>query len=154
MPYLNSKKMQQDYELGERERFVTFAGFTAVGLSGVEKVAFLPDGIDPESPNVWSFILNPWRGKGIGTQVMSARMRVVDERFNGIAATVVRPENKPSQKSLKRVGFVLTDLTADPDQDIPNYIFTYRAAGHGSNLVVASQPSKGQALTPQPAKII
>ncbi len=94
-----------DCETGRREQFVVFSEGSVVGLSAIQRVKNPPANLPTGIPNLSGFILQPFRGKGIGEASLRKRLEIVDERFGGYGYTEVRRENTISQNMVEKVGF-------------------------------------------------
>lgn len=91
-------------EVGVREQFLIFSGQTAVGMSIVTSSTLMPEGIDPNWPNLSGFICNPHRRQGLGLFSLTERLKVVQKRFGGMAWTAVDLTNVPSQRMVQSAG--------------------------------------------------
>lgn len=100
------EKTANSCETGRREQFVVFDEGEVVGLSAVQRVKTPPADLPTDITNVSEFILQPFRGRGLGEATLRSCLQVVDENFEGYAYTEVRNNNAPSIKMVEKVGFV------------------------------------------------
>ena len=91
---------------GKTEMFIALVGERAVGLSIVTNEIMAPIGVDPSHPNLSGFVCVPFRGHGIGRLSLEARIKVVNENFNGNAWTFVARNNSISKHLITSVGFI------------------------------------------------
>lgn len=112
---------------GEREQFIVSSGERAVGLCMITNQIDSPAGIDQSWPNISGFVMNPFRGHGIGRFSIEERMKIVRERFDNHAWTLVQNGNSPSEHLVQDVGFEKTDDTVDGWDGYRLYIY------HGSS---------------------
>lgn len=94
---------------GEREQFIVSCGEKAVGLCLISAQIKSPPGIDDSWPNISGFIMNPYRGRGLGRFSIEERMKVVKNNFSNHAWTFVRDDNLISEHLVLSVGFEKTD---------------------------------------------
>jgi RimJ/RimL family protein N-acetyltransferase len=97
------------YEVGSREQFIVFSGEKAVGMCLITNQIDIPDGINPNVPNISGFVANPFRNQGIGRVSITERMKVVEKNFNNRAWTFVRDDNLISEHLVLSVGFQKTN---------------------------------------------
>ena len=105
---LNLRKTISECEIGRREQFLTLVDGKVAGMNVVRLVSDVPVGIPITSPNLSGYIARPWRGIGIATCVMRELLKTVDNNFNGIAHTTIRPENTPSLTLARNNGLIET----------------------------------------------
>lgn len=116
----NNLKVAAEASLrGMRQQFVAFAGDVAVGMSIIQVAEAGLDDINPNWPNVSTFICNPYRASGLGRLSMKTLLRVANEQFDGKAWTRVAKTNLPSKKLVEAAGFLESGLS---DQHI---FYTY-----------------------------
>ncbi len=92
-------------ESGRKELFVVFDEGSVVGLSAVQRIKEPPANLPSDIPNISEFILQPFRGRGLGEASLRACLKIVDDRFDGYAYTEVRRENTVSRNMVEKVGF-------------------------------------------------
>lgn len=92
-------------KIGEREQFIVFSNEKAIGLCMISRQIEAPPSVDITWPNISGFIMNPYRGQGLGRFSIEQRMKVVDQHFGGHAWTLVREGNAPSEHLVTAVGF-------------------------------------------------
>lgn len=100
----NLVETANDCETGRRELFVVSDRGSVVGLSAIQRIDEPPVNLPSGTPNLSGFILNPFRGKGFGEESLRARLKIVDEHFDGYAYTEVRRENHVSRNMVEKVG--------------------------------------------------
>ena len=110
---------------GERELFCTLLGEKVVGICIVTKLDVVPAGINPDWPNLSGFIMNPYRGIGLGRFSLEQRLEIVHKNFGNNAWTLVRDGNLVSEHLVQSVGFKQT--TSPPDEN-NRMLYTYDAS--------------------------
>lgn len=97
-------------EPGNCQYFIAFAGERAVGLSIVKVSTSVAEDVkdiaDLSTPNLSSFVCNPYRGQGIGRLALRTRLQVVREQFGGQAWTRVEKTNAASNKIVTDAGLM------------------------------------------------
>ena len=93
------------YKIGSREQFIVFSGERAVGMCLITNQMDIPDGINPNTPNISGFVSNPFRNQGIGRMSIEERMKVVEKNFDNRAWTFVKDGNAKSEHLVMSVGF-------------------------------------------------
>ena len=111
------------YEIGSREQFIVFSGKKAVGMCLITNQIDIPDGINPNVPNISGFVANPFRNKGIGRVSIEERMKVVEKNFNNSAWTFVRDDNVISEHLVLSVGFQKTNREVEGWEGHHLYLF-------------------------------
>lgn len=101
------------YETGSREQFIVLSGKRAVGLCLITNQIDNPPGINDSWPNISGFIMNPFRGRGLGRFSIEERMKVVEENFGNHAWTFVRDGNDHSEHLVMSVGFEKTEQAVE-----------------------------------------
>lgn len=105
----NFEEARELTKIGEREQFIVTMGEQAVGLCLITSQIDNPPGIDESWPNISGFIMNPFRGQGLGRFSIEQRMKVIQERFDDHAWTFVRDGNVRSEHLVLSAGFEKTD---------------------------------------------
>jgi len=111
------------YEVGSREQFIVFSGKIAVGMCLITNQMDIPDGINPNVPNISGFVANPFRNQGIGRVSIEERMKVVEKNFNNRAWTFVRDDNLISEHLVLSVGFQKTNREVEGWEGHHLYLF-------------------------------
>lgn len=93
---------------GEREQFIISFGEKAVGLGLINNQQDSPPGIDDSWPNISGYIMNPYRGRGLGRFSIEHRMKIIEQNFGNHAWTLVRDDNVRSEHLVSSVGFEKT----------------------------------------------
>lgn len=119
----NLEEARNLYKTGEREQFIISSGERAVGLCIITSQLKQPLGIDASWPNISGFIVNPFRGRGLGRFSIEERMKVVENNFNNHAWTFVRHGNKRSEHLVLSVGFKKLDQVVEGHEDKDLFIF-------------------------------
>jgi predicted acetyltransferase len=120
------EKTRELMRIGGREQFIVMAGARAVGLCLISTQIEQPPGLDTTWPNISGFVMNPFRGQGIGRFSIEERMKVVEQHFDNHAWTFVRDGNAPSEHLVLDVGFQKTDQQVDGWEGHHLYIFDGR----------------------------
>jgi hypothetical protein len=108
---------------GERELFLPHLGEQVVGLCIVTKFDEVPDGVDTEWPNLSGFIMNPYRGLGLGRFSLEQRLEVVTNNFGNNAWTLVTEGNEVSEHLVQSVGFRKVPNTKPDEKNRLLYTF-------------------------------
>ena len=111
------------YKIGSREQFIVFSGEKAVGMCLITNQLDIPDGINPNVPNISGFVANPFRNQGIGRVSIEERMKVVEKNFNNSAWTFVRDDNVISEHLVLSVGFQKTNREVEGWEGHHLYLF-------------------------------
>jgi RimJ/RimL family protein N-acetyltransferase len=111
------------YEVGLRQQFIVFSGERAVGMCIITNQIDIPDGINPDTPNISGFISNPFRNQGIGRISIEERMKIVEKNFNNRAWTFVKDSNYTSEHLVLSVGFQKSDREIEGWEGHHLYLF-------------------------------
>lgn len=109
----NLEKARDLFEVGKREQFIVESGGRVVGLCLITNQIDIPPGIDTTWPNISGFIMNPYRGKGLGRFSIEARMKVIERDFGNHAWTFVKDSNDRSEHLVTSVGFEKTNQVVE-----------------------------------------
>lgn len=90
---------------GEKEIFTAHIGPWVVGMGWVQRSDETPKIAPKDWPNLSFFVCKPFRGRGVGTQLLAHGLDIVDERFDGTAWTRVKKTNNPSNAVVTQGGF-------------------------------------------------
>lgn len=119
----NLEETSRHMKLGEREQFIVMMGDKAVGLCLITAQIENPPGVDPSWPNISGFIMNPYRGQGLGRFSIEERMKIVKQNFGDHAWTFVTNGNVRSEHLVQDVGFQKTDLQIAGNEGRTLYIY-------------------------------
>ncbi|HEY8992880.1 MAG TPA: hypothetical protein VIM37_03475 [Candidatus Microsaccharimonas sp.] len=120
---VNLEAARELYEVGSREQFIVFTGARAVGMCLITNQIDIPEGIDPGVPNISGFIVNPFRGQGLGRFSIEERIKVIEKSFNNRAWTFVKDGNLPSEHLVMSVGFRKTNRAIEGWEGHHLYLF-------------------------------
>ena len=113
-------------KIRSREQFIVSFGQRAVGLCLITNQIESPPCIDQAWPNISGFIMNPFRGRGLGRFSIEERMKIVEQNFGNHAWTLVRDGNARSEHLVLDVGFEKTDQKVDGWEG--HHLFVYEGA--------------------------
>ena len=119
----NFEAARELYTIGSREQFIVASGERAVGMCLITNQIDIPEGLNPEAPNISGFIANPFRGAGLGRFSIEARMKVIKKNFHNRAWTFVKDTNLPSDHLVQSVGFRKTDREVEGWEGHHLYLF-------------------------------
>lgn len=111
------------YEIGSREQFIVFSGEIAVGMCLITNQIDIPNGINPNVPNISGFVSNPFRNQGIGRVSIEERMKVVEKNFHNHAWTFVKDSNSKSEHLVQSVGFQKSNSEIEGWEGYHLYLF-------------------------------
>ncbi len=121
----NLGRLIESHQYGVREIFLVCAGAHAVGQAIVTISKHPPKEVDPASPNVSGWISSPFQGRGLGKFSLEERLKVVRERFDGKAWTLVNKANTVSERNVRGRGFRCLSRKVE---DGPQYnLFTWES---------------------------
>lgn len=103
--YRNLVEAAESCVPGTKEIFLAHIGPWIAGMGWVQIAEETPKAVPKNWPNVSFFVCKPFRGKGLGTLLLSHGLEVVGERFDGHAWTSVKKSNGPSNAIVSRGGF-------------------------------------------------
>lgn len=120
---VHMKEARDLCEVGSREQFIVYAGERAVGMCIITNQIAIPDGINPNAPNVSGFISNPFRGRGLGRFSIEERMKIVEKNFNNRAWTFVKDSNLTSEHLVISAGFQKSEREVEGWEGHHLYLF-------------------------------
>lgn len=126
----NLESVLEYVELGKHEQFIVYFGEIAAGLCVVSNQTKCPPNVDPSWPNLSGFIMNPFRGIGLGRFSIEQRMGVVKEDFGDRAWTLVKDGNERSEHLVLDVGFRKTDQEVEGWEG--HHLFLYEGGGRSA----------------------